>query len=52
MNDFTKEELSTINEVLERDPWELLTELQIKIQFLIDNYPVHLDVSELETQTK
>ncbi len=41
MNDFTKAELIKINEVLERDSWELFTDLQSKIQSMIDNYCEH-----------
>ena len=41
MNDFTKKELIEINKVLERDSWELFTDLQSKIQSMIDNYCEH-----------
>jgi len=55
MNDFTKEELEILAEAI---PYILhkgvieRTELLNKIDIMINNYPIHLDISELETQTR
>ena len=55
MNDFTKEELEILAEAI---PYILhkgvieRTELLKKIDGMINNYPIHLDISELETQTR
>ena len=38
MNEFTKEELEKIKEVLDRDPCELFNDLYENIQSMIDNY--------------
>lgn len=38
MNDFTKEELDLIYEVLDKDCWELHVDLQSKIRRMIENY--------------
>ena len=41
MNDFTKEELERILDVLDINPWDLNEVLMSKIQSLIDNYCEH-----------
>ena len=59
MNDFTKEELeiliTAMNRVIEfTSIWDEPKHFNVisKLQSLIDNYPIHLDVSELEKQTR
>lgn len=55
MNDFTKEELILIAEAI---PYILhkgvsvRTELLKKVDEMITNYPIHLDISELDVQTR
>jgi len=50
MNDFTIGELYEILALLGTECERFA--IYKKIQSLIDNYPVHLDISELETQTR
>jgi hypothetical protein len=56
MNDFTKEELREIYWILEGCTMDYIGKeddvLIKKIQSLIENYPIHLDVSELEMGTR
>ena len=55
MNDFTKEELIEIKIALQDKEINYkyeYGELINKIQSIIENDPIHLDVSELETQTR
>ena len=55
MNDFTKEELIEIKIALQDKEINYkyeYGELIGKIQSLIRNYPIHIDISELETQTR
>ena len=56
MNDFTKEELNKLKLAImceyDRDGLLDTKHIAYRLQSLIDNYSIHLDTSELETQTR
>ena len=54
INDFTRDELESLRDSLDLCKYDDGTDdkLMMKLEYLIDNYPIHLDVSELETQTR